>query len=98
MKLAIMQPYIFPYLGYYQLVNTVDTFVFFDDVNYIKKGWINENNILVNDAAYKFTLPVKDSSQNKRINQIELSDYKTWCDKFLKTLSSTYKKSPQFIP
>ncbi len=96
MKLAVMQPYIFPYLGYYQLVNAVDLFVFFDDVNYIKKGWINKNNILVNDTAYKFTLPIKDISQNKAINEVELFDYKNWREKFLKTIRFSYKKSPYF--
>ena len=43
MRLAIMQPYLFPYLGYFQLINSVDTFVIYDDVNYIKGGWINRN-------------------------------------------------------
>ena len=46
-KIAIMQPYLFPYLGYWQLINYVDDFIIFDDVNYIKKGWINRNNILL---------------------------------------------------
>ena len=48
MTLAIMQPYIFPYIGYYQLAGAVDKFVFLDDVNYINKGWINRNNIIIN--------------------------------------------------
>ena len=48
MTVAIMQPYLFPYIGYWQLIHAVDTFVIFDDVNYIKKGYINRNNILVN--------------------------------------------------
>jgi hypothetical protein len=97
MKIAVMQPYLFPYLGYYQLVNAVDKFIFFDDVNYIKKGWINKNNILLNNAAYKFAVPVKDASQNKLINQIELSDYVNWCDKFLRTIEMGYKKAPHFV-
>ncbi len=54
MKLGIMQPYVFPYLGYYQLVNAVDTFVFFDDVNFINKGWINRNQLLNQDQPLKF--------------------------------------------
>ena len=45
MRLAVMQPYLFPYLGYYQLVNAVDKFIFFDDVNFINRGWINRNQI-----------------------------------------------------
>ncbi len=96
MRIAVMQPYVFPYLGYYQLVHSVDIFVFFNDVNYIKKGWINKNNILVGTGSYKFTIPVKDASQNKPICLIELSNYKEWKDKFLKTVESCYKKAPFF--
>lgn len=91
-----MQPYLFPYLGYYQLASAVDTFVFFDDVNYIKKGWINKNNILVNGSAFKFSVPVIGISQNKLINEVALSEFDIWSNKFLKTLSSSYKKAPYF--
>lgn len=59
MKLAIMQPYIFPYIGYFQLIRAVDKFVFFDDVSYIKKGWVNRNQILVNNKRQLFTVPLK---------------------------------------
>lgn len=58
MKLAIMQPYLFPYLGYYQLMSSVDKFIIYDDVSYIKNGWINRNRILVNGNAHYFTVPV----------------------------------------
>ena len=57
MKTAIMQPYIFPYLGYFQLVNCVDTFVFYDDVNFIKRGWINRNKILINGKEVLLSFP-----------------------------------------
>ena len=50
MKLGIMQPYFFPYLGYWQLINAVDKYVVYDDVTYIKGGWINRNNILLNNS------------------------------------------------
>lgn len=96
MKVAIMQPYVFPYLGYFQLVNAVDKFIFFNDVNYIKKGWINKNTILVNNAPHKFSIPVKDSSQNKLISEVELSDYDKWSEKFMKTFFSSYKQAPHF--
>ncbi|HNY56500.1 MAG TPA: WbqC family protein, partial [Chitinophagales bacterium] len=74
MKVAIMQPYFFPYIGYFQLINTADVFVVYDDVNYINKGWINRNNILVNGKAALITLALKNASQNKLINETELSD------------------------
>jgi hypothetical protein len=96
MRLAVMQPYIFPYLGYYQLVKAVDTFIFFDDVNYINKGWINRNNILGQNEPYKFTISLSKASQNKLINEIEISDYPKWRDDFLKLMAFNYKKAPQF--
>jgi WbqC-like protein len=95
MKLAIMQPYLFPYIGYFQLINAVDKFVFLDDVNYINRGWINRNRILVNSKANMFTVPLKDASQNKLINEIEVA-YQNWQQKILKTIEHAYKKAPQF--
>ena len=96
MKIAVMQPYIFPYIGYFQLINAVDKFVIFDDVNFINKGWINRNNILLNNLPYLFTLPLKKSSQNKLINEIEIANDKIWNQKFLKTLQAAYSKAPNF--
>ncbi len=96
MRLAIMQPYIFPYIGYYQLINAVDKFVVYDDVNYINKGWINRNNILVNNQAFLFTIPLKDASQNRHIRDIALVTDDSWKKKFLKTIEQAYKKAPHF--
>ena len=93
-----MQPYIFPYLGYYQLVNAVDTFVFFDDVNYINKGWINKNQMIQqNGEPLKFTVPLSKASQNKMINEIELSGFSAWKKDFLKSIELNYKKAPHFV-
>lgn len=96
MKLAIMQPYIFPYIGYFQLINTVDKFVLYDDVNFINRGWINRNRILVNGKDSLFTIPLKEASQNKLINEIEINWDAAWKSKFLKTLEQSYKKAPYY--
>lgn len=96
MKLAVMQPYFFPYLGYYQLLNAVDKFILYDDVNYIKGGWVNRNNILVNNQPCLFTIPVQGASSNKLINAIELLEDDIWRKRFLKTLEMAYKKAPFF--
>jgi hypothetical protein len=94
MKLAIMQPYIFPYIGYFQLMNAVDKFVLYDDVNYINRGWINRNRLLVNGKEHLFTIPLKDASQNKLIKDISLSADQKWKNKLLKTIQLNYKKAP----
>lgn len=93
MKIAVMQPYLFPYIGYYQLVNAVDKFVFYDDVNFINRGWINRNRILINNEPIYFTVSLKDASQNKLINEIQILDNRK---KILKTINLAYKKSPYF--
>ncbi|MFN8348207.1 MAG: WbqC family protein [Spirosomataceae bacterium] len=97
MRLAIMQPYFLPYIGYLQLMNAVDKFVLYDDVNYINKGWINRNRILVNGKDYLFTVPLKEASQNKLINEIYLSDDPKWRGKLLKTFEQAYKKAPFYL-
>jgi hypothetical protein len=97
-KLAIMQPYFFPYLGYWQLINEVDTFVIYDNVNYIKQGWINRNKILMNGQEHFLTLSLKKASSFKFINQIEILDNRK---KLLKTIIQAYKKATcynQFLP
>jgi len=90
-----MQPYLFPYIGYFQLINAVDKFVLLDDVNFINRGWINRNRILVNGREYLFTVPIKKASQNKLILECELSD-ELWQNKFLKTIEMHYKKAPYY--
>jgi len=96
MTIAIMQPYIFPYIGYFQLINAVDKFIIYDDVNFINKGWINRNNILVSGAPHLFTIPLKDASQNKLINEVELLTNDPWKKKFLKTIQQSYQKAPNY--
>jgi len=90
-----MQPYCFPYIGYFQLINAVDKFVFLDDVNFINRGWINRNKILLNGEAYLFTIPLISASQNKLINEISVAE-NNWRTKILKTIELAYKKAPHF--
>lgn len=89
-----MQPYVFPYIGYFQLISAVDKFIFFDDVNFITRGWINRNTILVNGKAHLFSLPLKKASQNLPITEIKLAIDQAWKKKFLRKLTYTYKKAP----
>ncbi len=96
MKLAIMQPYFLPYIGYFQLLAAVDKFVVFDDVHYINRGWINRNRLLLNGQAHTFTVPLRAASQNKLIYEIELADDDRWRDKLLRTLHQAYCKTPYY--
>jgi WbqC-like protein family len=96
MKLAIMQPYVFPYIGYFQLINAVDLFVFYNDVNFIKKGWINRNRILVNGKDLLFTIPCEDISQHKLICDTKIGFNNKERSRLLTTIQQGYKKAPFF--
>ena len=93
-----MQPYLFPYLGYFQLINAADKFVVYDDVAFIKQGWINRNNLLINGAKHSFTIPVKNISSNNYINKTIISSRPfNWEYKLLQTVIQAYKKAPFFM-
>ncbi|WP_368882759.1 WbqC family protein [Proteus mirabilis] len=95
MILAIMQPYLFPYIGYYQLAYHSDMFIFYDDVNYIKGGYINRNNIITKNGTQLFTLPVKKASSFKKINELFFQEDTR---KILTSISQAYSKAPYFTP
>lgn len=96
MRLAIMQPYYFPYLGYFQLINAVDDFVIYDDVHYINRGWITRNKILVDGKAKYFIVPCSKASQNKLINEIETAFAQKEKEKLLRTFYHAYHNAPYF--
>ena len=96
MNLAIMQPYFLPYIGYFQLLNAVDKFVLYDDVNFINRGWVNRNTMLLGGKPHLFTLPLINASQNRLIYEVEVSQDTAWRKKTLKTFQQAYQKAPQF--
>ena len=85
-----MQPYLLPYLGYFQLMNAVDEWVVFDDIQYRRHSWINRNRILSPnlEKEWKYiSIPLKRYSQTKLITQIEINNDNKWCDSILGGLS-----------
>ena len=96
-KVAIMQPYFFPYIGYFHLITSVDEFVIYDNIQYTKKGWINRNRILSNGEDKILTIPIKKDSDYLNIQDRIIAD--SWSkdkNKLLNTINNSYKKSPQF--
>ncbi len=92
-----MQPYFFPYIGYFQLINAVDEFIIYDNIQFTKKGWINRNRILVNYKDEYITLPLKKDSDFLNVNERYLSD--SWLvdrKKILNRIVDSYRKAPQF--
>lgn len=92
-KIAICQPYFAPYIGYFQLINAVDVFVSYDDVNFINRGWINRNKIMVANSEKTFTIPLKNRSQFKKINEIMIDWQNKDISKLVKTLQMNYSKA-----
>jgi len=97
MKLAIMQPYFFPYLGYFQLIQAVDAFVVYDNIQFTKKGWINRNRILVNGQDEYISLPLRNDSDFLDIRDRELAQaFDKEREKILRRIRESYRRSPQF--
>ena len=97
MKLAIMQPYFMPYIGYWQLFNAVDKFVLYDNIQFTKKGWFHRNRIIVNNTDKMFTLPLKKDSDYLSVRERFLAnDYIKQNDKTLRVIKNSYSKAPYF--
>ena len=96
MKLGIMQPYLFPYVGYFQLMNAVDRWIAFDEIQFIDKGWINRNRILHPDPVKQWqflTVPLSKRGQFDKICNISIKEELDWRSQIFGKLTM-YKKSP----
>ena len=89
-----MQPYLFPYIGYFQLVNAVDVFIYHDDVQYIKGGWINRNRLLLGQSAKYFSYSIIKDSYKKKINERCILNIEESNSKLLNILYNYYNKAP----
>ena len=96
MRLAVMQPYLFPYIGYFKLIAATNKFVFYDDVNFIKNGWINRNRLELSGSIKYFTIPLIKQSSFKKILNIETAPHAVWRDSIRESIRHSYKKSPFF--
>lgn len=97
MKLAIMQPYFFPYIGYYQAISAVDKYMLYDNLNYIKEGFVNRNRYLVvNGSPSYFIAPIRHKSSFTKIRDVELVADNTWKRKMLNSFYCHYKRAPHF--
>ena len=98
LTLGIMQPYIFPYIGYFQYIAATDLFVLYDDVAFIKQGWVNRNRILLNGTPYTFTVPVSSISSFRKIRETSLHEHSMdkWKKTFKTTLFHAYNRAPNY--
>ncbi|HRD51864.1 MAG TPA: WbqC family protein [Flavobacteriales bacterium] len=94
MTLAIMQPYLFPYIGYFQLLHACDCFVSLNDANFIKRGWINRNRILLDGRDHLFTVPLRNVSQHASIQDTLIAPDDGWKRKLIQQMQHAYRKAP----
>ncbi len=90
---AIMQPYFFPYIGYFQLIQAVDLFVVYDDVNFIKQGWIARNRVVVGGREHMISLQLEGAGSFVRIRDVRVGANR---GKLLKTIQQAYARAPFF--
>jgi hypothetical protein len=97
MKLAAMQPYFFPYLGYFQLISAVDKFILYDNLNYIRHEWVSRNRLLpVHGQPTYFIVPLKEQSTYSKIRDILINNRTDWRRKICKQIELNYRRSPFF--
>ena len=91
-KVAVMQPYFFPYVGYFNLLHACSKLIFLDNAKLNTRGWVCRNAISLQGKRHMFSVPLVGKSQNKDINQHQLFQFDEFRDKFLKTLHLEYSK------
>jgi hypothetical protein len=96
MKLAVMQPYAFAYLGYFQLIHAVDRFVLLDDAAYRKQSWINRNVLGARNGPQNFSLAVRRPSLGQAICDVRLHQPRTQQLRLLKTIETIYRRAPHY--
>lgn len=95
MRVAIMQPYFLPYIGYFQLIESVDLFIIYDNIKYTKKGWINRNRLLRNGAEFVFTIPLRKDSDSLDVKDRAIAkDFDR--GKLVNQLREAYRRAPHF--
>jgi len=96
MKIGIMQPYFLPYIAYFSLINLVDKFIYYDDVQYIKRGWVNRNRVKMKNEWLYILLPIKKASLNSNINEVFVVNNKREIDKIKNTIKHCYVNAPNY--
>lgn len=95
--IAVMQPYFLPYIGYFQLINAVDEFIIYDNIQFSKRGWFHRNRILQNGNDVLITLPIKKDSNLLHVNQRVLAEsFHKDSKKLLSKVENSYQKAPYF--
>ncbi len=99
MNLGFMQPYFVPYLGYFDLIQQTDEWVFFDSAQFIRRGWVNRNRILKQGGGWSYiTVPVQHAPLSTSIRDIAIDDDQTWRQRILAQFDVLRPHAPFFTP
>lgn len=97
MKLGIMQPYFFPYIGYFQLIHATERFIFFDTPQYERRGWMNRNRIInLKEGSTYITVPIIKAPQQTALLDIKINNAENWREKLLLQLEIYKKRAPYY--
>ena len=97
MRLAIMQPYFMPYIGYFQAIAAVDKYILYSNLTFIKEAWMNRNRLLMRDGTIVLaTVPIRSKSSHTMIYDVEIDNSKPWKEKLLRTLQMCYSRKPYY--
>ncbi len=95
MKAGVMQPYFLPYVGYFQLIAAVDVFIVYDNIKYVKSGWINRNRLCRNGEPATFSLPLKKASDSLDVREREIAP-SFEPEKLLNQFRGAYRRAPEY--
>lgn len=97
MRLAIMQPYFMPYIGYFQAIAAVDKYILYSNLTFIKEAWMNRNRLLMRDGTVVLTtVPLRCKSSHTMIHDVEIDNTKPWKEKLLRTMQMCYSRKPYY--
>lgn len=99
MKVAVVQPHYLPWIGYMALMDSVDVFVFYNDVQFSRQSWQQRNKIKLNSGEIHWlTVPVLSGKQHLRIKDMQINISDNWRRKHWDTIEQNYSKCPHFEP
>ncbi len=96
---AILQPHYLPWIGYFEMIDRVDVFVFLDDVQFIKREWKNRNRIRKTPDGGEskwLSVPIRREDQRGMLNEALVSGHEDWAAKHLNAVRGTYGRAPFF--
>jgi len=99
MKCVILQPSYIPWRGYFHQIQKADIFVFYDDVQFDRRGWRNRNQIKTPHGLQWLTIPVyskRHQIEQTPINNIHICWDTPWSKKHWSTIQNAYSKAPYF--